>query len=54
MGIDGVAKHSLSHVMGLKTIFGLRKSFSHMGIFVLGEKERGRACGERRLVIFSK
>ena len=37
--------------MGLKTNFGLRKPFSHLGIFVLREKERTRACGERRLVI---
>ena len=52
MGIKGVVKHSLSHVMGLKTNFGLRNPFSHLGIFVLREKERVRACGERRLVIF--
>ena len=54
MGINGVAKHGLSHVMGLKTNFSLRKPFSQLGIFVLREKERARACGERRLVIFSK
>ena len=52
MGIYGVAKHGLSHVMGLKTNFGLRKPFSHFGISVLREKERARACGDRRLVIF--
>ena len=52
MGINGVAKHGLSHVMGLKTNFGLRKPFSHLGISILREKERARACGERRLVIF--
>ena len=54
MGINGVAKHSLSHVIGLKTNFGLRKSFSHLGISVLRDTERVRACGERILVIFSK
>ena len=54
MGISGVAKHGNSHVMGLKTNFGLRKPFLHLGISVLREKERARACGERRLVIFSK
>ena len=48
MGINGVAKHDLSHVMGLKTNFGLRKPFSHFGISVLREKVRARACGERR------
>ena len=52
MGINGVAKHGLSHVMGLKINFGLRKPFSHLGISVLREKQRARACGERRLVIF--
>ena len=52
MRINGVAKHGLSHVMGLKTNFGLRKPFSHLGIFVLREIERARACGEMRLVIF--
>ena len=52
MGINGVAKHGLSHVMGLKTNFSLRKPFSHLGISVLREKERARACGERRFVIF--
>ena len=52
MGINGVAKHGLSHVMGLKTNFSLRKPFSHLGISVLKEKERAKACGERRLVIF--
>ena len=52
MGINGVAKHDLSHVMELKTNFGLRKLFSHLGILVLREKERVRACGEWRLVIF--
>ena len=46
MGINGVAKHGLSHVMGLKTNFGLRKPFSHLSISVLREKERARACGE--------
>ena len=51
-GINGVAKHDLSHVIGLKTNFGLRKPFSYLGIFVLREKERARAYGERRLVIF--
>ena len=45
MGINGVAKHGLSHVMGLKTNFGLRKPFSHLDISILGEKERARACG---------
>ena len=54
MGINGVAKHGLSHVMGLKTNFGLRKPFSHSGISVMREKERARDFGERRLVIFSK
>ena len=39
MRINGVAKHGLSHVMGLKTNFGLRKPFSHLGISVLREKE---------------
>ena len=43
MGISGVAKHGLSHVMGLKTNFGLRKPFSHLGISVLKEKEKVRA-----------
>ena len=52
MGINGLAKHGLSHVMGLKTNFCLRKTFSHLGIFVLREKERAGAYGERRLVIF--
>ena len=52
MGINGVAKHGLSHVMGLQTNFGLKKPFSHLGISVLREKERAKACGERRLVIF--
>ena len=52
MGINGVAKHGLSHVMGLNTNFGLQKSFLYLGISVLREKERARACGERRLVIF--
>ena len=52
MGINGVTKHGLSHVMGLKTNFGLRKPFSHLSISILREKERARACGERRLVIF--
>ena len=52
MGINVVAKHGLSHVMGLKTNFCLRKPFSHLGISVLREKEIARACEERRLVIF--
>ena len=52
MGINGVAIHGLRHAMGLKTNFGLRKPFSHLGISVLREKERARAYGERRLVIF--
>ena len=52
MGINGVAKHGLSNVMGLKTSFGLRKPFSHLGISVLREKERAKVCGEKRLVIF--
>ena len=52
MRINGVTKHGLSHVMGLKTNFGIRKPFSHFGISVLREKERVRACGEKRLVIF--
>ena len=52
MGINGVAKHALSRVMGLKTNFGLRKPFSHLGISVLRKKERSKACRERRLVIF--
>ena len=39
--------------MGLKTNFGLRKPFSHLGISILKEKERARACGEKRLAIFS-
>ena len=52
MGINGVAKYGLSHVMGLKNNSGLRKPFSHLGISVLREKEIARACGERRLVIF--
>ena len=52
MGINGVAKHGLSHVMGLKTNFGLRNPFSHLGISVFREKERTRGCGERILVIF--
>ena len=52
MGINGISKHGLSHVMGLKTNFGLRKPFSHFSISVLREKERDRACGERRLIIF--
>ena len=52
MRINGVAKHGLSLVMGLNTNFGLRKPFSHLGISVLREKERVRACGEKRLVIF--
>ena len=38
--------------MGLKTNFGLRKPFSHLGISVLREKKRARACGEKILVIF--
>ena len=38
--------------MGLKTNFGLKKPFSHLGISVLREKGRARACGERRLVSF--
>ena len=38
--------------MGLKTNFDLRKPFSHLGISVLSENERVRACGDRRLVIF--
>ena len=46
------AKHGLSHVMRLKTNFGLRKPFSHLGISILREKNRARACEERRLVIF--
>ena len=46
MGINGVAKH------GLKTNFGLRKPFSHLGFSFLREKERAMVCGERRLVIF--
>ena len=54
MGINGVAKHGLSHVMGLKTNFGLRKPFSHLGISVWRDKERSRACGEKRWVIFLK
>ena len=49
---NGVAKYGLSNVMGLKTNFGLRKPFSHLGISILREKERAKACGERRLVIF--
>ena len=52
MGINGVAKHGLSHVIGLKTNFGLRKPFSNLGISILREKERARACGQRRLGIF--
>ena len=52
MRINGVAKHDLSHVMGLKTNFGLRKPFSHLGVSILREKERAKACGERKLVIF--
>ena len=52
MGINGVAKLGLSHVMRLKTNFGLRKPFSHLGISVLRKKERAKACGERILVIF--
>ena len=52
MGINGVAKHDLSHVMGLKTNFGLRNPFSHLGISILRGKERARACGEKRFVIF--
>ena len=52
MGINGVVKHGLSHVMGLKTNYGLRKPFSHLGISVLREKEKAGACGERKLVIF--
>ena len=52
MGINGVAKHGLSHVMGLKTNSSLRKPFSHLGISFLRDKERARAYGERRLVIF--
>ena len=52
MRINRVANHGFSHVMGLKTNFGLKKPFSHLGISVLREKERARACGERRLVIF--
>ena len=51
MGINGVAKCGLTHIMGLKTNFGLRKPFSHLGISVLREKERSKACGERRLMI---
>ena len=51
MGINGAAKHGLSHVMGLKTNFVLRKPFSHLGISILREKERARAFGERRLVL---
>ena len=52
MGLNGVAKHGLSHVMRLNTNFGLRKPFSHLGISILREKERAMACGERILVIF--
>ena len=52
MRINGVAKHGLSHVMGLKTNFGLRKPFSHLDISLLREKERARSYGERRLVLF--
>ena len=52
MGINGVAIHGFSHVMGLKTNFGLRKPFLHLGISVLREKERARAFGERGLMIF--
>ena len=52
MRINEIAKHCLSHVMGLETNFGLRNPFSHLGISVLREKERARACGERRLMIF--
>ena len=51
MRINGVAKHCLSHVMGLKTNFGLRKPFSHLSLSVLREKSRVGACGERRLVL---
>ena len=53
MGINGVAKHALSHVMGLKTNFGLRKPFSHLGISIWREKERARACGEKDIGDFS-
>ena len=42
MGINGVAKHGLGHVMELKTNFGLRKPFSHLGISILREKEKAR------------
>ena len=52
MGINGVVKHGLCHVMGLNTNFGLRKPFSHLSISVLREKERARACRERILMIF--
>ena len=52
MRINGVAKHGLSHVMGLETNFGLRNPFSYLGISVLREKERARACGERKFMIF--
>ena len=52
MGINGVAKHDLSHVMGLNTNFGLRKPSSHLGISILREKERAKTCGEIILVIF--
>ena len=52
MGINGVARHGLSHVMGINTNFGLRKPFSHLGFSFFREKERARVCGERRLVIF--
>ena len=54
MVINGVAKQGLSLVMGLKTNFCLRKPFSYFGISVLRENERARACGEMRMVIFSK
>ena len=52
MRIIGVAKHGLSHVMRLKNNFGLRKPFSHLGISILREKERVRACREKRFVFF--
>ena len=54
MGINGVAKHGLSHVIGLKTNFGLRKPFSHLGIFLLREKERARAVEKGDWLFFSK
>ena len=67
MGINGVAKNGLSHVMGLKTNFGLRKPFSHfrfereresyglwrkeIGYFSLSNQEFKRSRGRRMLGI---